>query len=134
MITYENENGSIMQIETLPNATIRVLIGSEKQLNLISETETEKIYKWQKFNFEKWVYEDDTENNDVARIDGREYTPRQGRVMVHKVTQESMFSSLGRQLAETKLENMKLNQFILSLAKESAKTKIEIMQLKKEIE
>lgn len=132
MITYENENGSIYMIETLPNATIRASIGSEKQLNLIYETETEKIYQWQRFNLKNGLYEDDTENNETATIEGREYTLKLGRVIVHKVTQESMFASLGKQLAETKLENMKLNQFVSSLAKESARTKIEIMNIKKE--
>lgn len=107
MITYENENGSIMQIETLPNAIIRVSIGSEKQLNLISETETEKIYKWQKFNFKKGVYEDDTENNEVARIDGREYTPSQGRVVVHKKSDKQRIQELELAFADEHEKRLK---------------------------
>jgi len=65
-------------------AIVRTHYGFVKQCNVISDTATEKIYQWQIFDVEQQKYINDPTNNTVVNIDGVDYTPVNGRIVINK--------------------------------------------------
>ncbi|QGZ99439.1 hypothetical protein [Dehalobacter restrictus] len=55
-----------------------------KMCNLVSETDTQKVFQWQIFEADEQKYIDDTTNNTVINIDGTDYTPTNGQVIILK--------------------------------------------------
>ena len=55
-MNYIIENETVYKIEKIGNAEIKSCFGAEKQLILTFETETEKVYEWQKFAPDKGEY------------------------------------------------------------------------------
>lgn len=110
MKNYENRNGIIYEIEKTDYGEIIACFGSEKRLHLLSETETETTYEWQKFDLEKGAYIPDEESEETATFNGREYKPEKGRITVRKepnATQKKMLE-IEMAFAESFEENQKL--------------------------
>lgn len=99
-MNYSIENGNVYRIEKIGSAEIKSCFGSEKQLALISESNTEKVFAWQKFDTEKDEYIPDTENTEPTNIDGKEYKPTEGKIIVEKVSAEASAEMKIKQLTE----------------------------------
>lgn len=85
---YIIENELVYRIEQIGSAEIKASIGSEKRLELISESDTEKVYQWQKFDPDKGEYIADEENIEPAEIDGKEYKVDKGKIVIIKELSE----------------------------------------------
>ena len=96
---YTIENKTVYSIEKIGTAEIRACIGSEKRFELVSETEKEKTYQWQKFDLEKGEYVADEENTDTVSIDGKSYTPEKGKVVIKKEKTEAEKKIIEMELA-----------------------------------
>ena len=129
-------------MENIGSAEIKYSIGSEKRLELVSESETEKVYQCQKFDLttERYVLDDD--NAETVEIDGKEYKADKGRITVPKELSESeakvkeleeILNSLGKQLSKEKIENMKKDKIISELGKHESKLSMELMKMKNEV-
>ena len=86
---YTIENNFVYRTEKIGNAEIKSGMGSEKKLELISESDAEKVYQWQKFDIEKGEYVADEENTKTATIDGKEYQSEKGKIVIKKKLNES---------------------------------------------
>ena len=96
---YVIENETVYSLEQIGSAEIKASIGLEKRLWLISESDTEKVYQWQKFNTEKGEYVADEENTDTVSIDGKSYTPEKGKVVIKKEKTEAEKKIIEMELA-----------------------------------
>ena len=99
-MTYSIENGNVYRIEKISSAEITSCFGPEKQLALISESNTEKVFAWQKFDTEKGEYIPDTENTEPTNIEGKEYKPAEGKIIVKKASAEASAEMKIKQLTE----------------------------------
>ena len=99
-MNYSIENGNVYRIEKISSVEIKSCFGSEKQLALISESNTEKVFAWQKFDTEKGEYIPDTENTEPTNIDGKEYMPAEGKIIIEKVSAEASAEMKIKQLTE----------------------------------
>lgn len=57
--------------------------GNEHQY-LRTETDIEIIYQWQKFNCDLGLYENDNTNNTVINVNGTDFIPINGQVIINK--------------------------------------------------
>ena len=80
---YVIENGLVYNEYTQGNAEIKAFVGMEKQM-LVTETETEIILQWQKFNLTDGQYENDSTNTDLFEYDGKTYSPISGTYTIIK--------------------------------------------------
>ena len=110
-MNYLKENGNIYKVEQIGTAEIKSCIGYEKRLELISETKTEKVYQWQKFNLDKEEYVTDEENIDTAEIEGKTYIPEKGKISIkkEKTEIEKKLIEIETELAKISKESNKLN-------------------------
>lgn len=93
------ENEIVYRIERIGRAEIKTSIGSAKRLELISESDKEKVYQWQKFDLEKGECVADEENTDTVSIDGKSYTPEKGKVVIKKEKTEAEKKIIEMELA-----------------------------------
>lgn len=77
-MTYTVENGIIYASDGVG----KCCIGAELQPRVLSDTETETTYQWQRWDPESCAYVDDTTNS--TPIQGA--TPANGQVVVPKLT------------------------------------------------
>ena len=108
-MNYIIENGTVYKIEKIGDAEIKSCFGSEKQLALISESNTEKVYEWQRFDIQKGEYVTDKENTGTANIDGKEYKPTEGKIIVKK---KNTIKQLELAITEMYEDNLKLREKI----------------------
>ena len=80
---YVIENGLVYNEYTQGDAEIKAFVGMEKQM-LVTETETEIILQWQKFNLTDGQYENDSTNTDLFEYDGKTYAPISGTYTIIK--------------------------------------------------
>lgn len=99
-MNYSIEHGNVYRIENIGSTEIKSCFGPEKQLALISESNTEKVFAWQKFDTEKGEYIPDTENTEPTNIDGKEYMPTEGKITVEKMSVETSTEMKIKQLTE----------------------------------
>ena len=139
---YIIEGAFVYQVEKTEHFEVKAGIGKQKKIELISETDTEKIYECQTFDLAKEKYVIDDENSETTEIDGKEYKADRGKVMVPKEPPESeakikelgeTLNQIGKQLAKEKLENMKKDKTISELGKHESKLTLDIMRNKNEI-
>ena len=109
MTIYIIENGTVYKVEKIGDAEIKSCFGSEKQLALISENNTEKVYEWQRFDIQKGEYITDKENTEAANIDGKEYKPTEGKITVKK---KNTIKQLELAITEMYEDNLKLREKI----------------------
>lgn len=77
---YTIEEGIVYDNQATSSGSVgKAAIGNEVQYS-ITNTTTQTIYQWQKFNLDKEVYEDDTSN--TTSISG--ITPTDGKVIITK--------------------------------------------------
>jgi hypothetical protein len=104
---YIIEDSFVYQVEKSEHFEIKVGIGQEKRIELISEDDVEKIYECQKFDLsaEKYVFDED--NAETVEIDGKEYKADKGRITVPKELSESeaKIKELEKELEKKDLEN-----------------------------
>lgn len=140
-MSYIKENDTIYKVENIGGAEIKYSVGSEKRLELISESNTEKVYQWQKFDLDKGEYVVD-ENMKIAEIEGKEYKVDKGKVIVPKELSEAesrikhlekTLSTLGKQLVKEKLEGIKKDKTISGLGKHETKLSMDLMRIKNEV-
>lgn len=83
-----SDDGNVIEVTKVNTssqvAIIEMLVGMEKQVNK-TETDTKRIYQWQKFNLDTGTYEDDTTNTTSIIDNGQSYTPVNGQVVVDKL-------------------------------------------------
>ena len=78
------ENGIVYLKTEYDNGSIDIhAIGNEKQM-LVTETETQIILQWQKFNLTDGQYENDSTNTDLFEYDGKTYAPISGTYTIIK--------------------------------------------------
>ncbi len=103
---YIIENEFVYQVEKTEHFEIKAGIGKEKKIELVSETETEKVYECQKFDFtkEKYVLDEDTK---TVEIDGKEYKTEKNKIIVKKELSETKarIKHLEEELEKKDLEN-----------------------------
>ena len=104
---YVIEDEAVYSIEQIGRAEIKASIGSEKRLELISESDKEKVYQWQKFAPDKGEYIADEENIEPVEIDGKEYNVSNGKIIVPKEysDSEARIKHLEEELEKKDLEN-----------------------------
>ena len=141
-MNYIIENETVYKIEKIGNAEIKSCFGAEKQLILTFETETEKVYEWQKFAPDKGEYIAYEECTETAEIEGKEYRAENGKIVVIKELSKSevkvkelegMLNSLGKQLSKEKIESIKKDKTILELGKHESKLSMDLMRMKNEV-
>lgn len=141
-MSYIKENDTIYKVENIGGAEIKYSIGSEKRLELISESDTEKLYQCQKFDLTTERYVLDENNAETVEIDGKEYKADKGRITVPKELSESeakvkelegLLNSLSKQLSKEKIEGIKKDKTILELGKHESKISMELMRVKNEV-
>lgn len=139
---YIIENEFVYQVEKTEHFEIKYGIGKEKKLELVSETDTEKIYECQKFDLTAEKYVLDDENSETVEIESKGYKADKGKITVPKELPESeakikelgeTLNQIGKQLAKEKLENMKKDKTISELGKHESKLTLDIMRNKNEI-
>lgn len=100
------EDSFVYKIEKTGHFEIKVGIGQEKKIELVLETETEKVYECQKFDLtkEKYVLDEDTE---TVEIDGKEYKTEKNKIIVKKELSEAKarIKHLEEELEKKDLEN-----------------------------
>lgn len=80
---YVIENGLVYNEYTQGDAEIKAFVGMEKQM-LVTETDTQIILQWQKFNLTSERYENDLTNSDLLEYDGKTYAPISGAYTITK--------------------------------------------------
>ena len=139
---YIIENNFVYQVEKAERFEIKAGIGQEKKIELISETDTEKIYECQKFDLTAEKYVLDDENSETVEIESKGYKADKGKITVPKELPESevkikeleeTLNTLGKQLSKEKIENMKKDKTIAELGKHESKLSIELMKVKNEV-
>ena len=139
---YIIENSFVYQIEKTEHFEVKAGIGQETRIELISENDVEKIYKYQKFDLSAERYVLDEDNAETVEIDGKEYKADKGRITVPKELSESeakvkeleeLLNSLGKQLSKEKIENMKKDKTISELGKHESKLSMELMKMKNDV-
>ena len=103
---YIIENEFVYQVEKTEHFEIKAGIGKEKKIELVSETETEKVYECQKFDLTKGKYVLD-EDTKTVEIDGKEYKREKNKIIVKKELSETKarIKHLEEELEKKDLEN-----------------------------
>ena len=139
---YIIEKSFVYQIEKREKSEVKVGIGAERRIELISENETEKAYQCQIFDLEKERYIPDEENSETVKIEGKEYKADKGKIIVPKKPPESeakikeleeTINALGKQLVKEKMEGIKKDKTISELGKHETKLSMELMRVKNEV-
>lgn len=139
---YIIENNFVYQVEKTEHFEIKAGIGKEKKIELISETDTEKIYECQKFDLTAEKYVLDDENSETVEIESKEYKADKGKITVPKELPESeakikeleeTLNALGKQLVKEKMEGIKKDKTISELGKHESKLTMDVIRNKNEI-
>lgn len=75
---YIIESEQVFKFAGTQVSYIKQYIGQTTQANQIAE----KTYQWQNFNIETGQYEDDITNTNIITVNGIEYTPVNGRIVI----------------------------------------------------
>ena len=139
---YIIENNFVYQVEKTERFEIKAGIGQEKKIELISETDTEKIYECQKFDLAAEKYVLDDENSETVEIESKGYKADKGKITVPKELPESeakikelkeTLNTLGKQLVKEKMEGIKKDKTIFELGKHETKLSMDLMRMKNEV-
>ena len=139
---YIIENNFVYQVEKTERFEIKAGIGQEKKIELVSETDTEKIYECQKFDLTAEKYVLDDENSETVEIESKGYKADKGKITVPKEPSESeakikeleeTLNALGKQLVKEKMEGIKKDKTIFELGKHETKLSMDLMRMKNEV-
>lgn len=111
---YLIEKSFVYQIEKKEKSEVKVGIGAERRIELISENEAEKAYQCQIFDLEKERYVTDEENSETVEIEGKEYKADKGKIIIKKQPDETQKKLIEVEMALTEVfeENQNLKKQI----------------------
>ena len=103
---YIIEDSFVYHVEKTEHFEVKAGIGKEKKIELVSETETEKVYECQKFDLTKGKYVLD-EDTKTVEIDSKEYKTEKNKIIVKKELSETKarIKHLEEELEKKDLEN-----------------------------
>lgn len=120
-MNYELNGDEVLKVDEILTPTQTVIskthIGLLNQVKVISETDTQLTYQWQKFNLEIGIYEDDTTNitpiNGVIPINGQAIIEK--AVVIPKPSLEEQIAQLQQDNAQLKSDNLTIMEVLATI-------------------